>query len=258
MSKMKPILFNTPMTQAILDDRKSCTRRDPFQIPAGYKYKGLYWVELPRGKRLCAVFHHEDGTDINVPARYEPKDVLWVRETWRVQAAHRFDADARIEFKAGGPMQTVQFANGGSHGIDRMDYDSFITKWFHEETKWHPSIHMPKEAARIFLRITDVRVERLQEITDDGCKTEGIVGWSKDGSLYKYAPADEEGDYPCFEWSKCPRTPQEAMRSLWDSTLTKDKLPLCGWEANPWVWAYGFQKITKKEAMRDGANSISR
>lgn len=241
MSKMKPILFNTPMTQAILGDRKSCTRRDPFQIPDGFKYKGLYWVELPRGKRLCAVFHHEDGTDINVPSRYQMGDILWVRET--------FFRDECTKDCAGqsDPNECLFNRVGDSCYGYRTQYIDSTGK-----INWHPSIHMPKEAARIFLRITDVRVERLQEITDDGCEAEGIVGWTKDGSLYKYAPADDEGDAPCWEWSKCPRTPQEAMRRLWDCTQTKDKLPLCGWEANPEVWAYGFQKITREEAMKGG------
>lgn len=235
MSKMKPILFNTPMTQAILDDRKSCTRRDPFQIPAGYKYKGLYWVELPRGKRLCAVFHHEDGTDINIPSRYQMGDILWVRETFfREECTQACTGQSD-------PNECLFNRVGGScYGYKTQYIDST------GKIKWHPSIHMPREAARLFLRVTNVRVERLQNITEEEIKAEGT-------------PFDKEiYEMPCNYSNAGEAYLRGEFMRLWNFTIKPAKLPLYGWDASPWVWAYGFQKITREEAMRDGANSISR
>lgn len=133
---MKPILFNTDMVRAILDGRKTVTRRvvkfKPGQNPQWTGY-------IPDGQVLY-------GSN-NIPASkspYHPGDILYVRETWRIQAAHRFEADARIEFKAGGPLQTIQFPGSRSQGTNRIEYDEFLGKWL--RSGWCPSIHMPKEA----------------------------------------------------------------------------------------------------------------
>lgn len=207
--KAKPILFNTEMVRAILDGRKTVTRR----------------VVKPQPAVLNSL----------VIPPYKVGDILYVRETWRIWKAHRYDADAFVDFRAGGYGTILRFTHGCTDLANRDDYDLFIRKWG-VDGKWHPSIHMPKEAARIFLRVTNVRVERLQDITDDDCMAEGICSWSKDGKLYKYYLADEEGDYPACEWSECPKTPQAAMQRIWDSTIKKSDLDRYGWNANPFVW----------------------
>lgn len=193
---IKPILFNTPMTQRTDDGTKTETRRNPFQVPAGYVYKGLYIVEYGKAKRLCAVFHHEDGTDINVPAPYLPGDVLWVRETWA-------DYD-RYYYKATEP--------DAAEPIENSD-----PRWF----KWRPSIHMPKEAARLFLRVKDVRVERLRDI--ECIATEGVTMVSMDTK----------------------RDPRYYFAKLWNSTIKPADLPRYGWDANPWVWVIEFEQCEK-------------
>lgn len=71
--------------------------------------------------------------------------------------------------------------------------------------------------------------------------------WTKDGKLYKYFPADKEGDYPNCAWSECPRTPKEAMEKIWNSTIKKSDLNRYGWEANPWVWVIEFKRCEKPE-----------
>lgn len=90
------------------------------------------------------------------------------------------------------------------------------------DDKWHPSIHMPKEAARLFLRVADVRVEQLQDIDDDGVVAEGMeIG----------AHFDE----------------------LWDSTIKPANRPIYGWAANPWVWVIEFERISEEAAL-EGAH----
>lgn len=240
----KPILFNSEMVRAILEGRKPATRRAIKPQPI---HDGHFWALGSAGwSDTISHITPVPGHTLYNRMPYKPGDYLYVRETWRVQAAHRFEADARIEFKAGGPMQTRQFANGSSQDINRMDYDAFLAKWF-DHARWHPSIHMPKEAARLFLRVTEVRAERIQDITDKQIENEGIRVWSKDGKLFKYAPADHEGDAPAWPWTECPRTPRYAAKRLWDSTIKPADLPIYGWEANPWVWVIGFERVIPEE-----------
>ena len=104
-------------------------------------------------------------------------------------------------------------------GIENTD-----EKW---SLRWRPSIHMPKEAARIFLKVTDVRVERLQEIDIDGIRNEGLL------SMSVYAG---DMDIALEEW-----------KILWNSTIKKSDLDRYGWEANPYVWVIEFERCEKPE-----------
>lgn len=144
---------------------------------------------------------------------YSAGDILYVRETWQY----------------GGPL------DGNDQVIEPMRYyyaadgDPF-TCWlnddgtYHEGMKWRPSIHMPREAARIFLRVTDVRVERLQEITDKGARAEGC------GDL----------DVIYYNgWLRCE------FAELWDSTIKPAEREIYGWAANPWVWVIVFERCEK-------------
>lgn len=185
---VKPILFNTEMVRAILDDRKTCTRRLVKFLPGenpkwtGYLKDGLM---LYNGKNELCIR--------KVP--YQPGDILYVRETFVQAAAHIF------WYKA--------------------DNKNFLSKC----KAWKPSIHMPKEAARIFLKVTDVRVERLQEIDIDGICNEGLP------SMSVYAG---DMDIALEEW-----------KILWDSTIKKSDLDRYGWDANPYVWVIEFERCEK-------------
>lgn len=195
---MKPIPMNTEMVRAILEGRKSVTRRYPFQMPEDYsRIKGLY----RDGKnRLCAIFqcaNPEDPTTEAVYARYQPGNILWVRETWHKDTG-------RYMYKA-----------------NYVDDEKFYRNGEEVAIKWHPSIHMPREAARIFLRVTGVRVERLQECGN--------------------AQAKDEGCTCCSQFAR-----------VWDSTVPKHpnkfkRYPYY-WEDNPWVWVIEFERISKAEA----------
>jgi len=214
---LKPILLNTAMVQAILDGRKTVTRRVIKPQPESFGKALIYNGAICTKKGAIKEAHYQVG------------DVLWVRETWRIQSAHRFDANVKIEFKAGGPMKTIQFANSTSQSINRDDYDAFVNKWWSDNGKWHPSIHMPCEAARIFLKVTDVRVERLQDITVDDCRAEGIFDNYKSTSEIHHKALAERA-YPLI------------YSELWNSTINKKDLEQFGWGANPWVFVYEFER----------------
>ena len=188
---MKPMLMNTKMVKAILAGRKTVTRR------------------LIKERHLCVLdspYHKEHS---EVPDKvlleklcelpYQSGDVLYVRESW-----------------CKGSL------NGGAEQyFYRADDNDF-------HCQWRPSIHMPKEAARIFLRVIGVRVERLQDITVNGILQEGI---------------DFDIETPIASWRN--------FIDLWESTLKKPNIYKYGWDANPWVWVIEFERISKEEAIKN-------
>ena len=197
---IKPILFNTEMVRAILEGRKSCTRRivKPQQLIGMLpdKCKNGAPEEFLKEKKLMFK-PHCDMTDIELintayKAPYQIGDILYVRETWMDYAGltmYKADCD---KYK----LESLNFAGFG----------------------WHPSIHMPKEAARIWLKITDVRVERLQDMTDDDAEAEG-----------------------CFDYTSTAL----GFPDVWDSTIKKSDIGSYGWDANPWVWVIEFEQCEK-------------
>lgn len=191
MSRVLPILFNTEMVRAILDGRKTVTRRalkHPFEVhPNGF-------ITKPKGnERLCP---------------YEPPyqlgDILYVRETWAFLPCVEC---IREGTDCGRTCVTYEDRGSVSDGC-------FVYRADHphpEHVSWNPSIHMPKAAARIRLKVKDVRVERLKNIDDDGIVKEGLqIG----------APFEE----------------------LWDSTIKKSDRDRYGWDANPFVWVIEFER----------------
>ena len=199
---MKPILFNTEMVRAILDDRKSVTRRvvNPGHLrvlDSQYHKKRPEVPDKTLLKKLC------------LPP-YRPGDILWVRETW------------------------AEMPYGFVYRVDGEEPDGWDC-----DDRWHPSIHMPREAARLFLRVTGVRVELLQDIDDDGAKAEGAnyqdgenVGWEE----------------------KMRRTAIDRFAEIWDNTIKLADRLRYGWEANPWVWVIEFERISKDEALGGGGD----
>lgn len=213
---MKPILFNTEMVKAILDGRKTVTRRvladgECFDKRHGldrepYKFKTGEW----RLDKQTAV---DDYKTYTLKSPYQPGDILYVRETWKPYSASSAGV-CEIEYKAGGKV--------------KFDEVIAIPKY---HGPWRPSIHMPKEAARIFLRVTNIRAERLQDITYEGCKAEGF-----DGVIFK---DDTEG---------LPAIAIHSFSRLWNNTIKKKEQNRFGWDANPWVWVIEFERISREEA----------
>jgi hypothetical protein len=226
---VKPVLFNTEMVRAILDGRKSCTRRIAKPQPDWNHTYPLGFVNDSTERKDVGSFGfgtNELGGSIHyAKPPYQPGDILYVRETWKCWRAHRYEATADIIFKTGGDGVRLQFANGSIDSVNRFDYDTFVNKWLSYHGEWKPAIHMPKEAARIWLKVTDVRVERLQEISGKDLIKEGI-------DLFQ---------------SNYVRVAFDEFKNIWNSTIKKSDLDRYGWDANPWVWVVEFERCEKPE-----------
>ncbi|GHU92981.1 hypothetical protein FACS1894208_01390 [Clostridia bacterium] len=172
---MKPILFSTDMVRAILEGRKTQTRR---------VIKPQYAEDNHGNKTPLDIFIPQ-VSNISDCAPHQPGDILWVRETWTDAIYKGEDYEYRADGTALPP-----------------------------ERRWKPSIHMPREAARLFLRVKNVRAERAQDITTMDCFAEGVN--PEIGNEYEI---------------------------LWDELYAKGG---CGWDTNPWVWVYEFEKISKE------------
>lgn len=223
---IKPILFNTEMVRAILDGRKTCTRRLVKFLPGensqwtGYIKDGLM---LYNGRNEPCIR--------KVP--YQPGDIMYVRETW--QYLYELDGNEQIIEGTGKYYYAA---------TDTIPFDTYVdaSGVTHERVPWHPSIHMPKEAARIWLKVTDVRVERLQEITPKGAESEGVGNLFYDDIGYGEKNYGTEVD-PEYGIAK------EQFAWLWESTIKKSDLDRYGWDANPWVWIIEFERCEKPEGV---------
>ena len=235
---VKPVLFNTEMVRAIFDGRKTRTRR----IVKGFIPNDAVWgytAFTPKGCISCRGTFADGYGEKFFKLPCKPGDILYVRETWQCWRANRYEATADIRFRAGGDDVRLQFANGNTDSINRLDYDTFVHKWFSHNGKWKPSLFMPKEAARIWLKVTDVRVERLQEITEDGAKAEGI---NEEWAMSWWSPtyyAPDSGGYPKYR--------DTFAFEVWNKTIKKSDIDRFGWNANPWVWVVEFERCEKPE-----------
>lgn len=187
---MKPILFNTEMVQAILEGRKTITRRLIKPQPAG---------------------------DDSALEPYKIGDVLYVRETWAFIPC--IDCGLYRHGACRDAPTTYEDKEAISEGcfIYKADYPE------PERICWHPSIHMPKQAARVFLRVTAIWVEKLKDINLDPPGPENEV--IKEGSRYL-----------------CD------FIALWEKTLKASDRRIYGWDANPYVWRIGFERVSKEVA----------
>ena len=223
-NKLKPILFNTPMVRAILDGRKTQTRRVvKYRPEVGFGEQPIPPDDEYIGMHMGLFVFRIDDADVYVDAPYQPLDILYVRETW----TKFYYADPNGVTHYDQPM--FYYAADGKPDITLVDEDGFEKD--DQGICWHPSIHMPKEAARIFLRVTDVRVERLQDITVPELQSEGLLDT---GYISQYAIMTSD----CFG----------QFKALWNGTIKPADLFRYGWDANPWVWVYAFERVSKEEA----------
>lgn len=221
---IKPILFNTEMVLAILDGRKTCTRRickdaNEYTVPDMEFYNA--------DKRTYAVHNFADKEQMEQLSTAErtcpicPGDILYVRETWE-----HFDCCCCEGDEHGNCYQEPQ------QNVLNKSYGCYMyraTDEIYGDARWHPSIHMPKEAARIWLKVTDVRVERLQNIDGKGCVKEGI----------EEEPLKHVGE----DFVK------GMFHDLWDSTIKKSDIDRYGWDANPYVWVISFERCEKPKGV---------
>lgn len=210
---MKPILFNTEMVRAILEGRKTVTRRvvKDMDIINGWDCEAdgtpIAYIDQATG----------DSYPPTMPCPHHPGDILWVRETWAKSMAGTF--------------------------MYRADDKAIMVE------RWHPSIHMPKEAARLFLRVTDVRVERLQDITAEGALDEGA----------NVEFPEPKPPYISLAYTEMRLKPaaRQSFANLWNSTIKPADRTICGWEANPWVWVIEFERISKDEDLGGGGDGCT-
>lgn len=228
--RIRPILFNTDMVRAILDGRKTVTRR----IIKGFIPKDAAWgysALTPKGCISCrGTFSVGYGECfINLP--YQKEDVLYVRETWSTKRSSKCVGNKTEKC----PYESCENALGPCL------YDEYIYKATDNlessDVTWHPSIHMPKEAARIWLRVKDVRAERLQDIKN--VYNEGIHFCDCPAG---YTWKDTTDMHNCYT------DPVGAMKALWNSTIPRGQQDLYSWAANPWVWVIEFERCEKPEA----------
>lgn len=199
---MKPMFFCTDMVRAILEGRKTVTRR-PIKPQPIDGVKKLYRTKY-------ADLWRSPGTDFwfEFQAPCIPGDILWVRETW--------GAASDLLGAVPGPVYMADYSDEELLSLRKKHY------------RWRPSIHMPREAARIFLRVTDVRAERLHDINVDppGPKNQVVC----------------EGFHHLSDFV-----------AGWERTVKPSDRALYGWEANPWVWVISFERINRPlEGESDG------
>lgn len=222
---VKQILFNTEMVRAILDGRKTCTRRVIKPQPYGKCTYPLGFVTDSTEKKEVGCFGFgvdECGGSIQyAKPSYQPGDILYVRETW--QYLYELDGNEQVIEDTGKYYYAA---------TDTIPFNTYVDEngVRHDHAPWRPSIHMPKEAARIWLEVTNVRVERLQDITIENALKEGVDKYIRlNGEL------DENSIITSFI-------------GIWNSTVKKSDLDFYGWDANPYVWVIEFEVCDKPES----------
>lgn len=232
---MKPILFNTEMVRAILDGRKTCTRRlvkpqpdEKHTFPLGFVTDSTERKEVG-----CFGFGIDEygGSIQYAKPPYQPGDILYVRETW--QYLYELDGNEQIIEGTGKYYYAA---------TDTIPFDTYVdaSGVTHERVPWKPSIHMPKEVARIWLKVTNVRVERLQEITAESALAEGT-----DKYIHLNGKFDENAILTSF-------------MGIWNSTIKKSDLDRYGWNANPWVWVIEFERCEKPKREKNHSEIVGR
>ncbi len=240
--KERGMIFNAEMVRAILDGRKTQTRRIVKGTDGAVKLCKEWDIN---GEEIFVVLGEKDHTGMNpvLGAISCPfgavGDRIWVRETWGV-VSHELDEDGRIQpwtpDRPATVIHEMPFGNGyySGHAIYAADGDF---TWGDDDgyedgrSCWKPSIHMPRAASRILLEITDVRVERLNAISEEDAEAEGIDM----EALY-----DSQDCYDCIANHNMTGRPMVtgAFKYLWESIYGEE-----GWKSNPWVWVIEFKRI---------------
>lgn len=204
--KERGMIFNAEMVRAILDGRKTQTRR-PVKFPVHDKNLGCELAGNELAGELSA------GNYLN-SAFGKSGDRIWVRETFCPVDDTQYGGEKWVDYRA-----TPRYEASHPAGWDSAPNDA-------EALKWRPSIHMPRWASRILLEITGVRVERLNSISQEDAQAEGLelTGWRP-----TYSDPDSGGEV---------MTPYDNFAQLWESIYGAEN-----WQANPWVWVIEFKRV---------------
>lgn len=230
---IKPILFNTDMVRAIQANKKTVTRR-LLKLDLRENECSTIIVSDKDTGEFCyvEVLDEWENEVRRIYSPYSPGDILWVREAWGII----------------GEMNADEMESGDCMFVYKAD--PFILN-----PRWRPSIHMPKKAARIFLRVKSVREESLQDIDFKGVVAEGVDPMD----IIPWVPAHP--DYPGVDMDAIVGREQEhEMRKLinlhfgkeiWDKTIKAADLPIYGWDANPPVLVNEFERCDPPEGWYD-------
>lgn len=241
----KPILLSTEMVQAILDGRKTVTRR--CVKPKSKNAYGFYVLTNKSDGSFAGIYDYDEDENAFDKPQKQPAykgDILYVRETWCWCPCWDCGLN-EPESGCADPTARMTFDHKkGEYGC--IGYKASFAE--NEQPPgletWKPSIHMPKEAARIFLRVTDVRVERLQDIITGDYRTPGNI--NKEGI---YEPCTRcthpNGDCKDFIRDQTCRL-VHSFAALWNGTVRKSGETYC-WAANPWVWVIEFERVEVQE-----------
>lgn len=222
----KAILFNGDMVTATLEGSKSETRRP-------MKNQNILGGTMTAAGLLAGIPEHpEVGGEVIKPP-YDIGDILWVRETWQEVYETEFNHDAPgycVNIKSLIPnFDDIPKIEAGISSdskcaamVPRMKYYVFKSSNIQYASSthgllWKPNIHMPKQAARLFLKVNDISIQRVQDITSEEIAREGV-------------------------WIPGCLLPTDEFAKLWDSTISEKKRDRLGWNANPWVWVVKFEK----------------
>lgn len=245
--KERPILFKGEMVRAILDGRKTQTRRIVEPQPKLTKSSGFSWKGAVYGSG--SNYHETNRNFAHVKCPHgKPGDRLWVRETWAMLGNEdrcAIDWNDKV-VKNGGPDAARIYqasCTRDDYGLwkipDDADWKPHTNDMQYDGT-WTPSIHMPRWASRILLEITSVRVERLNDISSEDAESEGLertnfTGFGDEPGLPSYPEPDVYYDPFKKRWEEYP---PEAFAGLWKSIYGEES-----WQANPWVWVVEFKRI---------------
>lgn len=240
--KEKPILFSAPMVQAILNGCKSETRRE---IKSGSMEQTALMINLLSGLESAS-------EELMRFCRFQVGDILWVRETWKIGFWDHEEDIMAFDYKASPDLTKTKrvefqdcdrFNKMTERAIEELDSlgiepiideesETFHYKWESGQSpfKWKPSIHMPKEASRIFLKITDIRIECVQDISEKDAISEGVERLSPDCGYRNYLDDSSSG---CF-------TAKDSFKTLWQSINGLES-----WERNPLVLVISFEICDK-------------
>jgi hypothetical protein len=214
----RPILFQTEMVRANLEDRKTQTRRG-FNQPSYLTNKNQRFLRMGfvNGKQYAAAIGSENFSTLFKTKHGKPGDLLWVSEKHtKIEARYYYFADLE----------------------DPEDFEEIHHVYGLTKIKWKPSIHMPKAAARLWLMVEDIRPERLQDISKEDAIAEGVESWIE--TRLKSQPVRYKvygNSYPEDVYTSCPIS---SFETLITSINGKDF-----WKSNPWVWVIKYRILSK-------------
>jgi hypothetical protein len=223
---MKPILFNGEMVRAILDGSKTQTRRVVDSIAGMGRVTEFQASQTPgyawtfRDRRSL----WNDLTDSQLLSHCpfgKPGDRLWVREAFRPYPP-----------QSGNAWEILYAADAE---VIKYEAPSTYRPMLYNYERWYPSIHMPRWASRITIEVTDVRVQRLQDISEEDARSEGLECYFYEEQWWYYVPEKIEG---CVNYLPM-------FCQVWDSCFPNPLTPPVGrgWHDNPWVWAISFKRV---------------